>query len=80
MTSNSNGKVFPVARPSYLVDFILKECGGIPRISEDLGISRSAVQQWKNNGIPPSRVRSLVRLSNGKVSPEDMRPDIFGVD
>ena len=67
-----------MARSSFIVDTVLRECGGITRVAEHFGITRSAVQQWKTHGIPANRVRTLVELGGHKMSPSDIRPDIFG--
>jgi DNA-binding transcriptional regulator YdaS (Cro superfamily) len=61
-----------------LTDFVVEKCGGIKAIASLFNISSSAVSQWKSNGIPASRVRSLVVLADHQVSPQQLRPDVFG--
>ena len=54
--------------------------GGYAATARDYGLHRSAVQQWSTNGVPPHRVRMLCKLVDHKVTPEQIRPDIFGVE
>jgi len=54
--------------------------GGYAATARHYGLHRSAVQQWSTNGVPPHRVRMLCRLVDHKVTPEQIRPDIFGVE
>ena len=67
-----------MARSSFIVDTVLAKCGGISKVAAHFGITRSAVQQWKKNGIPANRVRTLAHLADHHVRPSDIRPDIFG--
>jgi len=36
-----------------LIDFINSDCGGVPNVSEKLGISTRAVYKWTANGSLP---------------------------
>ena len=77
MKRDPNRILIHMARSAFIVDTVLAECGGIAKVAEHFGITRSAVQQWKTNGIPANRVRTLTHLADHKVSPSDLRPDIF---
>jgi len=58
--------------------------GGQAEVARKMGVTRSAVNQWAFKGVPATRVRSLSALVNQasanavQVSPEEIRPDIFG--
>ena len=62
----------------------IKLAGGYSAVARKMGISRAAVHQWASRGVPATRVRSLSALvaqaaANAvQVSPEEIRPDIFG--
>lgn len=45
-----------------------------------LGVTPMAVSQWKARRIPPERCRDIERVTNGKVTRRDLRPDLFGDD
>jgi hypothetical protein len=78
LNSNSTGKTQDMTSSPFIFDTVINECGGITGVAEHFGITRSAVQQWKIHGIPANRVLSLVALGDHKMSPSDIRPDIFG--
>jgi len=52
--------------------------GGQAEVARKMNISRAAVHQWASRGVPATRVRSLAALVDHKVSPAQIRPDIFG--
>lgn len=70
--------MFHMQSEQGLTDFVVEKCGGIKAIASLFNISSSAVVQWKHNGIPANRVRSLVVLADHQVSPQQLRPDVFG--
>lgn len=47
-------------------------------IAEALGIYPNAVFQWRHKGIPAARVLQLEKLTKGKLTRHQMRPDVFG--
>ena len=51
--------------------------GGFIQTAKLFEISREAVHQWALRGVPASRVRSLSRLVDHEMTPEEIRPDIF---
>ena len=57
----------PVMRRVY------KERGLASIIAREVGVTPSAVQQWKK--VPPEHVMTLAPLL--KLRPEEIRPDIF---
>lgn len=62
---------------------IVRELGGPSAVARHLKsaharghISTAAVCRWTR--IPAERVLALCEMSNGRFSPSDLRPDIFG--
>jgi DNA-binding transcriptional regulator YdaS (Cro superfamily) len=43
-----------------------------------MGVSGEAVRKWERSRVPAERCREIERLSNGLVTAEDLRPDLFG--
>ena len=58
---------------------IVKEVGNTVDLANILGISHSylRVMLCESQKISPKIVKKLSELSNGKVRPEELRPDIF---
>jgi DNA-binding transcriptional regulator YdaS (Cro superfamily) len=50
---------------------------GLAGIAELLGVSRQAVQQWTQRGIPAERARQLECVTGGKITRESLRPDVY---
>lgn len=49
--------------------------GGIATIAAELSITREAIYQWTR--VPPNHVHKIVALTNGQVTPTDLRPDLW---
>lgn len=57
------------------------ECGGnAARGARRLGVTRQAMHQWMTGAelVAPSRALEIERLTGGKVTRPDLRPDLFG--
>lgn len=56
------------------------EFGSLYRLAMLLGIRETAIYQWKARckGIPIKHLRKIVELSDGRLTREMLRPDIFG--
>lgn len=52
---------------------VIEAFGGPSKLGALLGISKSAVSQWKQNGIPKTQMRYL-RLAHPKVFKESSAP------
>lgn len=52
--------------------------GGQAETARQFKISRAAVHQWFKRGVPAIRVRGLSVLVGRKMTPKQIRPDIFG--
>lgn len=59
---------------------IVKEVGSVSKLAKLIGSSQPTVSNWlsKRQSIPATKVKLLVKLSNGKVTEEELRPDVFG--
>ncbi len=47
-------------------------------ISEYFGITAPAIFQWRKNGIPANRIIGIEKLTKGKITRHQIRPDVFG--
>ena len=52
--------------------------GGVIATAKHFKVTRGAVYQWFEAGIPANRVLSLVEAVDHQVSAKDLRPDVFG--
>lgn len=62
------------------VDKAATYCGGRDRLAEKLKISPGAVSQWvhEHRPVPAKRCKQIEYVTDGTVTCEDLRPDIFG--
>ena len=67
-----------MSTPYCHLEEAIDRAGGVIATARALGVSRQAVFAWKKRGIPANRVRSMVELVAHTVTPEQLRPDIFG--
>ena len=42
-----------------------------------LGVSPQMLQKWRNNQVPAHYVVRMSKLTEGKVTPHQIRPDVF---
>jgi DNA-binding transcriptional regulator YdaS (Cro superfamily) len=55
----------------------IKASGGVTVFAKRLGNSRELVYQWlRSGGVPLSRIRDVVKASNGAVTARELRPDV----
>lgn len=47
-------------------------------LADCLEVSYEAVRKWRNGQIPPGRCREIEELVGGRVTREELRPDVFG--
>jgi len=52
-------------------------CGGASKLADKLGITRQAIDQWRQRGVPAERVVALEAAVAGAVSRRELRPDLF---
>jgi DNA-binding transcriptional regulator YdaS (Cro superfamily) len=46
-------------------------------VARKLNVSGEAVRKWINTAIPPERVICIAKISGWKVTPHELRPDIY---
>ena len=57
---------------------VIRILGSAAKLARAIGVSHTAIQFWRDGQqVPPARVIDIVRLSQGAVSPYDIRPDIY---
>lgn len=54
---------------------IADKAGGVVALSKALGLSRGAVSQW--DVVPSERVLSVCAATNWRVTPHELRPDLY---
>jgi len=60
------------------MDFITwldKEDGRAAAIASHFGLTRSAVSQWRSNGVPVSKMKAIRDFTQGEVTLEEMVPE-----
>jgi DNA-binding transcriptional regulator YdaS (Cro superfamily) len=54
------------------------EFGSLYRLAQLLGLRETAVYQWKaRTNVPIKHIRKIEELSDGRITREMLRPDIF---
>lgn len=56
----------------------IKAAGGGATLARLIGVTRFAVNQWKQNGIPSDRLPAVSRITN--IPMEELRPDLFRIE
>ena len=57
------------------------EFGSLYRLAQLLGLRETAIYQWKaRTNIPIKHIRKIEELSQGRITREMLRPDIFSKD
>lgn len=59
---------------------VVEYFGSEKALADKFNISQQAVSQWFDRGVPPHRVPLIIKMTNGLVSPGDLRPDIYNFD
>lgn len=52
--------------------------GGQSKLADAVGISPMAVNKWIKNRVPAERCAAVEKATEGKVTRQQLRPDIFG--
>ena len=66
--------------PLASTSLIISALGGYAKTARFFGLTRSAIHQWGKRGVPANRVLALCRLADYKVTPVQLRPDVFDDD
>lgn len=54
---------------------VIEECGGAVALARKLKRTRQAIYAWKR--VPLEHVHEIVRMTGGKFTLEQLRPDVF---
>lgn len=61
------------------VNELIEHFGGLQRTAEAFGIRAPSVHEWRErDAIPVARCLDAERLTEGKFTRFDLRPDVFG--
>jgi hypothetical protein len=55
--------------------WIEAERGRATTIAQHFHVTAAAVSQWKTNGVPVSNMKTIVELTDGEVTLDDMVPE-----
>ncbi len=61
----------------------VNKIGGISAVGRLLNLSRQTIHAWVHlleKGIPPERCIEIERMTDGEITRQHLRPDIFGKD
>jgi DNA-binding transcriptional regulator YdaS (Cro superfamily) len=62
----------------HQLNLIKAEFGSITKLAEQLEIRPSAVYNWADRGqVPIKHLKRILELSEGRLTKEIMRPDLF---
>jgi hypothetical protein len=65
-------------RKQTLFERAIEQAGGYTYVAAWLGLShRSAVHRWNSRGIPLKHVKKLCSMKGVKITPAQLRPDVF---
>jgi len=65
-----------------IFDLLVVEFGSLKKLAEKMNVSYNCIYQWKARGqqIPLKNIAIIEELSQGKITREMMRPDIFNAN
>jgi DNA-binding transcriptional regulator YdaS (Cro superfamily) len=69
------GDSYALARSDQALIDAIVAAGGTARLAATIGVSSQAISQWDR--VPVERVLQVERATNGQVSRQDLRPDIY---
>lgn len=56
-------------------DWLDGERGRLSAVASHFGITQGAVSQWRTDGVPPARMKSVRDFTGGAVTLEEMLPE-----
>lgn len=65
----------PDGKQTLDIGEVLKLAGGPVLAAQELGLSKSATSQW--DAVPAVHVIKLCELTGWRITPHEMRPDIY---
>ena len=61
------------------IDKAIQHYGSQAALARACDVSQMAVSKWTRNGVPPERALQIEKLTDGAVTRQDLRPDLFGL-
>lgn len=58
-----------------LSDWLDADRGRLTALAAHFSLTQSAVSQWRQNGVPPGRMKAVRDFTGGAVTLDDMLPD-----
>jgi len=59
------------------METLITHCGGVTKTAKLIAVAQPVVSHWRQRGIPADRVLSVARATGWKVTPHQLRPDIY---
>ncbi|CAB4123276.1 Putative bacterial antitoxin YdaS [uncultured Caudovirales phage] len=60
------------------INVVLKlEFGSLKGFAKALGVTPTSVQRWQREGFPVGRLKQIEAITEGKITREMLRPDLF---
>lgn len=56
----------------------IEKAGGLTRFAKKLEISPQVIVNWRKRGVPPERCAEIETATEGEITRQHLRPDIFG--
>jgi DNA-binding transcriptional regulator YdaS (Cro superfamily) len=60
------------------LDEAIKLAGGLTALGKKIGSKPQVVSNWRTRGIPPERCADIESATGGRITRQQLRPDIFG--
>lgn len=60
------------------LETVIKIVGTQDKLAKAMGLQPMAISQWRKRQVPAERCRAVAELSQGAVSVNELRPDVFG--
>jgi DNA-binding transcriptional regulator YdaS (Cro superfamily) len=70
--------MMPIMQVSELLQTAIEEAGSQAKLGKAIGCSQNAIWQAKNRGTVTGEMAvAIERVTNGKVTKQQLRPDLF---
>lgn len=66
----------PIESNEHLIDKAASKVGSRKNLADQLGVSISALGNWKSRGVPAEQCPAIEQATDGLVRCEDLRPDV----
>jgi DNA-binding transcriptional regulator YdaS (Cro superfamily) len=76
LTKAALADILAPMKPTQALKVAIRAAGGTVALARKLGITSQAISQWQL--CPVQRAAAVERATNGLVTRQQLRPDIFG--